>query len=72
METIRRKQNQEMADYMRHFRRKAMKIVAMFPEDPELNRKLQENFRQMEEFADELTSQAWKCVPKLKTFMPIK
>ena len=60
IETIQRKQNQEMADYMRHFRRKAMEVVESFPENPELNQKLEENFRRMEEFANELTGQAWK------------
>ena len=58
IETIQRKQNREMADYMRHFRRKAMEVVESFPENPELNQKLEENFRRMEEFANELTGQA--------------
>ena len=58
LQAITRKRNQEMADYMRHFRRKAMEIVESLPKDQELNRKLEENFRQMEEFANELTGQA--------------
>ena len=68
IETIQRKQNQEMADYMRHFRRKAMEVVESFPENPELNQKLEENFRRMEEFANELTGQAWK-IKKMYSYL---